>query len=128
MQPTRTTTLRLLRIACAALLIAVIIGYAIWRSLDYARGPVIEITEPTNGSSVNSLTTTIKGRADRVNNLILNGNPIVVDEKGAFSETIAVFPGLNKITLAAHDQFGRSTAKELEIVGTAPFPSTDLKL
>jgi hypothetical protein len=121
MQLTRTSYIRILRIAVAVIVIGLIASYAIWRSLNYARGPAITIFEPVNGSTVNSSTIEIKGRADRVNELIMNGQTISIDEKGGFDQTIVIFPGTNKITFTANDQFGRSTQKELDIVGIAEF-------
>ena len=118
MKLTRSTNLRLIRFISIAIIAGLIIAYAIWRSLNYARGPVIEIFQPTNGSSIASSTVVINGRADRVNSLKLNGDTISVDEKGNFSQTLIVFPGLNIITLDASDQFGRSTRTELQLVGT----------
>jgi len=116
---TRTTMVRIMRITGISILSALIIAYAIWRSLNYARGPEIDVALPMNGASISSPTVTINGRALRVNSLSLNGRPITVDQQGNFSETLIVFPGMNVITLSAQDQFGRNTQKELEIVGTA---------
>ncbi len=113
----RTKTLRFIRLSVIALFGIVIVAYAIWRSLNYARGPVIDIYQPTNGSSVASSTVKIIGRASRVNSLTLNGKTVFIDEAGNFSETLIVFPGVNILTFDAHDQFGRETEKDLELVG-----------
>jgi len=123
MNLTRTSYIRLLRTSLAGVLILVIVAYAIWRSLNYARGPAITITSPANGSSVDTETAEIAGRVDRVNNLTMNGQAISIDQQGNFDETVIVFPGTNKITFAASDQFGRNTAKELDLVGTTDFKS-----
>jgi hypothetical protein len=120
---TRSNLIRLLKYAAAGLLIALISSYAIWRSLEYVRGPKIEVYSPTNGSETASSTITIIGRADRTNKLSLNGNIVTVDEQGNFRETLIVFPGQNAITLVAEDQFGRKVNKEIDIVGGSDFPS-----
>jgi hypothetical protein len=114
----RTTTIRLLRLGLIGLGAAIIIAYAIWRSLNYLNGPSIEIFQPINGSAVASSTVTIIGRADRVNSLLLNGKTVFIDESGNFKETILVFSGVNIVTFTAKDQFGRSRSKQLELVGT----------
>jgi hypothetical protein len=124
MELTRTSYIRILRIAVAAIIIIVIVAYAIWRSLNYARGPAITILEPANGTSATASTLSIKGHVDRVNNLTMNGAPISIDEQGNFVQSIVVFPGTNKITFVASDQFGRSEQKELDIVGTVDFKTT----
>ena len=116
MLPTRTTTIRLIKLLGILILAGIIIAYAIWRSLNYTRGPVINIIEPLNGSSTASTTITIRGIVERVNNIYLNGNALSIDEQGHFSETIIVFPGLNKISLKARDQFGREVKTILDIV------------
>jgi hypothetical protein len=121
MQLTRTSYIRILRIVVASVVIVLIVAYAIWRSLNYARGPAIVILEPENGSSAPGSTMTIKGHADRVNNLIMNGDQVSIDEQGNFVQSIIIFPGTNKITFTASDQFGRSTEKELDILGTVDF-------
>lgn len=121
MNLTRTSYIRLLRIIVAVVVILIIVIYAIWRSLNYARGPAITITSPANGSSVDTETVEITGSAARVNNLIMNGRSISVDQQGNFDETVIIFSGTNKITFTASDQFGRSVSKELDIVGTVDF-------
>lgn len=100
----------------------VIVIYAIWRSLNYARGPHITIFEPLDGTSISSSIVTIKGRADRVNKLSLNSQPISMDEQGNFDETVTVFPGVNILTLQANDQFNRSIDSTLHLFGTVEFP------
>ena len=119
----RTKTLRMIRIAVIGIFAVIIIAYAIWRSLNYARGPEIDISEPTDGTSATSSTLMIRGRVLRVNSLSLNGNPISVDQQGDFNETIVVFPGINILSLTGQDRFGRSARKELEIVGLEDLPT-----
>ncbi|MEA2715421.1 MAG: Glucodextranase, domain [Candidatus Parcubacteria bacterium] len=119
---TRTTVIRYFRAMAFVVIAGIIVAYAIWRSLNYARGPVIVIFEPPNGSAIASSSVEILGRAERVSSLSLNGDMISVDESGNFKELVVVFPGLNKVTFLAHDQFGRNTRLELDLVGTAPMP------
>jgi len=113
----RTATLRLIRYSLVALGCLLITLYALSRSLNYIHGPTINIFQPINGSAVASSTVTIIGQALRVNSLSLNGKDVFIDEAGNFKETLLIFHGLNEITLSAKDQFGRSTNKQLELVG-----------
>jgi hypothetical protein len=118
MPPTRTKFIRLLRITAAIAIVAAIIGYGIWRSLAYARGPSIEIYSPIDGSSSASTTIEIVGKASRINSLTVNNNPVSVDENGNFKVSLVVFQGTNIATVAATDQFGRSLQKQIRILGT----------
>ncbi|MDB5239197.1 MAG: hypothetical protein JWO00_532 [Candidatus Parcubacteria bacterium] len=106
-----------MRTGILVLAIAIIAGYASWRSLAYAKGPSIEISTPPSGTVTSSSTIEIAGKALRINSLAINGNPLSVDETGGFKDTLAIFPGVNIVTLSATDQFGRSTEVQIQIVG-----------
>lgn len=114
----RQKIFRLIRIGAIVLVTSVIVGYAVWRSLDYARGPKIEIFTPQNGESTASSTIVVSGRAIRTDSLKLNGQPVPIDESGTFKETIIVFPGINVMTLTAHDKFERNVFENVTIVGS----------
>jgi len=117
MRITRTRFIRIIKIVAAAIVVLAIVCFIVWRSLPYARGPVIEVFQPLSGSTVSDKTVDVVGRADRVSSLTINGDQISMDEKGNFQEKIAVFQGVNMITLGATDQFGRATKTTVEILG-----------
>ena len=71
---TRTTTLRLIKIAIIAVVAIIIITYAVARSLNYARGPKIILAEPANGAVISSPTVDLLGTIERAHNLTINGN------------------------------------------------------
>jgi hypothetical protein len=113
----RTNNLRLLRIIFLITLFLFIAIYALFRSLNYAKGPDIEINSPSNGSTISSPTVKIIGQAFRINKITLNGHNISIDESGNWEQVIIIFPGINKITVYAEDQFGRNISKKLDIIG-----------
>jgi len=119
---TRTRFRRIIGIAAALAAIIVIAAYATWRSFAYASGPRISIFAPVDGASISSTTIEISGQALRASRLTLNGHQTSVDEKGDFSQTLIVFPGVNTITLTATDQFGRSVERRVTILGTIQLP------
>ena len=114
---TRTTFLRLIKISSGILIVLLIAAYALWRSLNYARGPHIIITSPTNGASISASTTIIRGQVERANDISLNGKAITIDEHGNFSETIIIFTGTNILTFVAHDQFKRTVQEQIRVLG-----------
>lgn len=117
MPPTRSKFLRLLRLIITMTALALIVSYIAWRSLSYARGPLVSVFEPVSGSSIATSTVTILGRADRISSLSLNGFAISVDQEGNFKQTIVIFPGVNVITIDAADKFGRKTRTEVRVFG-----------
>ncbi len=117
MNITRTTFLRIIKTTAIAVVAIIIITYAIARSLTYARGPKIDLNEPADGAVVSSPTVDLAGMIERAHDLTINGSAVSIDEQGNFKQTIVVFPGINKITLRATDQFDRNTETDIVIVG-----------
>ena len=117
---TRTSFIRILKIGVSSIAIIIIIAYALWRSLSYARGPHIIIQEPSDWAIISSSSVIVRGRVERANSIYLNGKPIFIDEMGVFSESILVFPGLNLITVIAHDQFDREIEEKIRLTGISP--------
>ena len=113
----RTQNLRLLKISGVLFLAFIIIIFSVFRSLNYLRGPGLEIYYPINGSVVSSPTIKISGQATRITKITLNGRAITIDEQGNWQETLIIFPGINIIKIEAQDQFGRTVSKQLDIVG-----------
>lgn len=108
---------KLVKIIGVVIIVVIIAGYAIWRSMNYAKGPEIMIIAPLDGASISASTTEITGKLVRAVNLSLNGRNITIDEQGNFKETLIVFKGINTITLEAYDQFKRGVRDTLVIYG-----------
>src|ERR1035437_3188913 len=111
------------KIFIAGIVAIIVVGllYFIYRtSRAYVSGPSIIISEPANYAAFSTSTTTIVGIAKRVQDITIDGRSIIIDDKGNFSETILLMPGYNIETIAAHDQFGHVTQKQLELVYLAP--------
>ena len=92
----------------------VVIGYAYFEAQGILFGPSISITsQPTE---VHEPFIIIKGQADRIASLSMNGTTIPVTETGAFEEPYLLAPGYNRIILMAEDKYGRTRTKAMEIV------------
>jgi hypothetical protein len=102
----RETTKKILVWALILLIAAVIIGYALYASHGFIKGPDIIVSTPKE-TSFSTSTVMISGTAIRAKTLTLNGKVIFVDEKGNFSETLLLSPGYNVETIEAQDKFGR---------------------
>jgi hypothetical protein len=111
------------KIVIAAIMVIIAGGllFFIYKTFQsYFSGPSITIEEPANYAAFPTSTTTIIGIAKRVQDITLDGRSITIDDKGNFSETILLMPGYNIEIIAAHDQFGHMTQKQLELVYLAP--------
>ncbi len=96
-----------------------VLGYAYFEAQGILFGPSISI--PAKITKVQDPFITIKGQADRISSITMNGKEIQVTESGAFEEPYLLAEGLNRIVLDAKDKYGRRTQKIIEIVYT---PST----
>jgi hypothetical protein len=108
---------RVTKIALAIFFI-LILGYGYYEARGLLFGPVITVTSSV--SIVYSPAITIRGKADRIASLSMNGKQITVTEDGVFEEPFVLAPGDNHIMLDAVDKYGRTRQKVFEIVYAAP--------
>lgn len=78
-------------------------------------GPSLSITSPKDGETVLGSLIEIKGNADNIASLYLNGRKIYVNEKGDFSEELLVPPGYSIIEVRAVDREKDETVKEVQV-------------
>ncbi|MEK7098641.1 MAG: hypothetical protein AAB908_01950 [Patescibacteria group bacterium] len=104
---------KIMRIALALFFI-LLLGYAIYEAQGLLFGPTIDV--PHGSITVTDPFTTVKGRAERISELRLNGKAIPVTENGGFEEPFLLAPGSNRLVLEARDARGRTTRKVLDII------------
>ena len=107
---------RITKIALAIFFI-VIIAYAYFEARGILFGPRIDVASGVQ--EVHEPFVHVKGTADRIASLSMNGNPISVTEDGAFDQPYLLSPGLNRIILDAKDKYGRSKQSIIQIVYVA---------
>jgi hypothetical protein len=100
----------------------IVIGYAYFEARGMLWGPSITVTsQPTE---VHEPFITIKGQAQHIASLSMNGKPIPVTEDGAFEEPYLLAPGDNRIMLDARDTYGRVRQQSVEVVYVPDAAST----
>lgn len=117
---------RLTRVLLGVLFI-IIVGYAYFEIRGLLYGPRIHVPEAV--MQVDEQYIVLKGKADRIATLSMNGSPINVTEDGAFEEPYLLSPGLNRIVLDAEDKYGLKRQEVLQVVytpkaGTSALPDT----
>ncbi len=106
----------IIRVGSVIVVILLIIGYALFESHSLIKGPDITISEPIPGSSISTSSVNIIGKASRIQDISLNGRPILVDKDGNFNETILLASGYNASLFSAKDKFNRTIEYKLELV------------
>ena len=112
--------LRIRSIGLLAILACIVIGYAYFVSRNYLKGPEIIVYEPTNGSTISTSTVIVRGQALRIQDIVFNGRPILMDEQGNFSETLLLFPGYNVALISAQDKTSRQSVDKARKVPARP--------
>lgn len=107
---------KLFKISSILIIILIIVGYTLFTSHSFIAGPEIILTTPTSGSTIATSSVEVVGIAYRIQDITLNGKPILVDKEGNFKEIIVLAPGYNIFLFNAHDKFGRTTEYKLELV------------
>jgi hypothetical protein len=91
-------------------------GYGLFQTKNLILGPNIAIASPANGAAVGLNPVEVKGQADRIAFISLNGEQIFTDKEGNFSQKLLLNHGYNIIKLEAQDKFGRTIEKVLNLV------------
>ncbi len=92
-------------------LLAIVLAYGVFEARPLLSGPSVTIDSPTDGQTVASGVVTISGTALRTVSLTLDGAPLVTDQSGYFSTTLAFPAGTTILTWSARDRFGRTITK-----------------
>ena len=98
-----------------AIIVILIIGYSILKIKDFAIGPKVTLYSPTDGADAVSDLINIKGKAERISQIFINGRKIFTDETGNFDEPYLLASGYNLLEIMAKDQFGRQVSKKIQL-------------
>jgi hypothetical protein len=93
------------------LLILVVLGYGLKEAWPLLSGPGLTITSPKNSEIFDNGFITILGTAVHTQSVSLDGGPLLIDQKGHFSETLVLPRGGAILTLTATDRFGRTVTE-----------------
>jgi len=96
-----------LRIAIAVILV-ILVGYGAFKAAPLLTGPEISLSSPTDGENFPDGFVLIKGTSIHTEKLSLDGGPLLIDEKGAFSTSLVLPHGGAILSLTATDRFGKT--------------------
>ena len=101
-----------------------ILGFAFLAFVGTKMYPLIhgpEVRIPIqSGATVTNPVVHLSGVARYTKSLIIDGTPVALAPDGAFDEHVALSPGYNTITVAAHDRFGKGSDKTYAVVLDQP--------
>lgn len=88
-------------------ILALLAGYGLMEGWPLLRGPVLQVEAPLPYTTLEGSVLTVSGRVRHTALLTLNGTPLLHDENGRFSSTLAFPQGGSILTFVAADRFGR---------------------
>ncbi len=98
-----------------SLAIILIVGYSGLKLKDLLTGPRIIVSSPSDGQTIKKNLVNVRGKAERISQLYLNGKKIFTDEQGNFNEPYLLANGYNLLEIIANDQFGRQITEKLQL-------------
>lgn len=116
MAETNQNVKKMIKIGGLSLFFVLIFIYAFFISKDLIFGVKIKNVSIADGTTVRENIVKINGNARNAINLTLDGREISVDQQGNFSETIALSPGYNVVSIRAKDKFGDIDEKNYKLI------------
>lgn len=99
----------------AAVVLLILAFYGLWKATPLFTGPVLTLTSPMEGQSFPDGSVSIQGVARHTEKLTLNGAPLLIDNKGAFSTSLALPSGGAILSLTVTDRFGRTHTEQRSV-------------
>ncbi len=104
-----------LKFLITALFVCLLVGYSAFQVHKIVTGPVIDVALPEQAVVTGTGMLKLQGMASNIAYITLNDNPIYIDEEGAFSENLLLYPGYNIIKLFGRDKFGKTLTRLVEV-------------
>lgn len=106
------------RVIVAASIAVVVIGgfsYLYGQIGRFAAVPRLVVTTPASDENTPGNSISVSGFTDEDAKLTINGQPILVSDKGEFQEEVLLQSGVNTITVSAVNRFNKETSKTVNI-------------
>ena len=81
----------------------------------FSRDPRLVIVYPFSDISINNNSIDVIGITDKDNKIVINDQPVMVDEKGEFKEKIGLQNGINNINIKSINKFGKINEKSYNV-------------
>ncbi len=102
---------KILTIGGGITFLVVLVSYGLFQGRNVLFGSSLSVAPIS--SNIDSPVLNLSGSADHARALTINGRTAPLDASGSFSESVALLPGLNVITVASTDSFGKTKSETL---------------
>ena len=106
-------TPKMIIVTSILLLVASSFVYLYMQVNNFVSKPRLVIMAPSDGSRVNGNSVHVTGIAEKDALVFINDQPILVSEKGEFSEDVGLTPGVNSIRIKARSKFNKEAVESI---------------
>jgi cytoskeletal protein RodZ len=82
---------------------------------NFVSKPRLAIMTPTDGSTISRTSTHVTGLAEKDALVFINDQPVMVSEKGEFSQDVGLKSGVNMINVKARSKFDKETVQSVTV-------------
>lgn len=107
---------RLTFIAGVSLVILVISSYLVYQYFNFTRPPDLTVTQPSENATVEEDPLIVEGSTDVDATIVINNQPVIVDEEGNFRAQIDISKETKEILILAKSRSGRETKVTRHII------------
>ncbi len=90
-------------------------GYLYFQFRKFNNPPSLVITSPTQQEIIKTSTITVSGSTDTDSSVIVNNQPVIVDDKGNFAADIEIFEGTREIVVKSTTRAGKAAVVRISI-------------
>jgi len=89
--------------------------YLVTQYINFSKPPKLIVTKPSNGEIILSNKVGIEGETDSDVKLVVNNQPVLVDDNGYFVSEIEITQNTKNLIFVAEQRSGKITEKEISI-------------
>jgi len=99
-----------------AVILAVLAAVYLYKEVSkFVSVPRLTVLEPADGTAIKNAAVWIKGITDKDCEVFINGQPILVDDRGEFNEEIDLQKGANFITVMSKNRFDKESSQTISV-------------
>ncbi len=107
---------RITFVASIIIVLILILGYLGFQYTNFIKPPKLEVYEPQQGMIVESQTVKIVGMVDPESTVVINNQPILINEDGKFEVEIDIGKDTKDLVVVATSRSGKETIVRRDIV------------
>lgn len=96
--------------------VVLIVGYILYQYNSFLFGPKLEVTQPTEGLTINENIVEVEGTTDPYASVSVNSDEVYVKLDGSFRKTLYLFEGKRQISIIAKSRNGKETKKVVNVI------------